>query len=170
MNDRVIYDGWLKLHKRKVNNREYEIIKNYDAVSAIILNEFGDILIVKQFRPAVMEETLEIPAGCIDIEGESSEDCLVREIEEETGLKIKKEELKKVISYKPIMGFSASTMHIFKAHINKEELKTNKVNDDDVSEVKWMPFEEFQHKIKNGVIYDDKTVMSYFYLCSLKDK
>ena len=37
-----------------------------------------------------MKETLEIPAGLLDVEGESEEECIVRELEEETALKVDK--------------------------------------------------------------------------------
>jgi ADP-ribose pyrophosphatase len=84
----------MKLYKRAIGNKEYEILKNHDAVSAIVLNEFNEILLVKQFRPSVMKETLEIPAGLLDVEGESEEECIVRELEEETALKVDKNNLR----------------------------------------------------------------------------
>lgn len=164
MEDKLIYNGWLKVYNREVNGKIYDIVKQYDAVSAILLNEFNEILLVKQFRPSVMKETLEIPAGCRDIEGESKEKCLVRELKEETGLDIKEEELEWAIDYNPIMGFSNSTMSIFKVSVKKSDLKSKKIIGDDVTEVLWMPFEEFEKNIKEGKIYDSKTVMSFFYL------
>jgi ADP-ribose pyrophosphatase len=164
MNDKLIYNGWLKLYHRDVNGKQYDIIKNYDAVSAVIINEFNEILLVKQFRPSVMDNTLEIPSGCIDIPGESIENCLIREIQEETNLYISIDSLEKIVAYKPMMGFSNSTMYLFKAIAKKSSLKSNKVNDDDVTEVIWMPFDEFEKNIQNGKIYDSKTIMSYLYL------
>lgn len=136
--DKLVYDGWLKVYKRDVNGRTYDILKNYDAVSAFITNEFDDVLMVKQFRAAIMDETLEIPAGCLDIAGESPEDCLIREIKEETNLKIDKINLKKIISYKPTLGFSTSVLHLYHAKIKKSDLISNKVNDEDVNEVLWV--------------------------------
>lgn len=168
MEDKLVYDGWLKVYSREVNGRRYDILKNYDAVSAIILNEIDEILLVKQFRPAYMKETLEIPAGCLDVEGESIENCLVREIKEETNIEVSPESLEKILEYKPIMGFSTSTMTIFKTVIKQESLKSNKVNDADVTEALWMSFKEFEKNILEGNINDSKTFMSYFYLKSSK--
>ncbi|EDS77708.1 MutT/nudix family protein [Clostridium botulinum C str. Eklund] len=167
MEDKLVYDGWLKVYNKQIKERKYDILKNYDAVAAIVLNEFNEILLVKQFRPAVMEETLEIPAGCLDVEGEKKETCLVRELKEETNLEVKEENVQKVLEYKPIMGFSNSNMTIFEVHINKDQIKSNSIlNDDDVTEITWIPLKQFQKKIKEGKIFDGKTFMSYFYLKS----
>ncbi len=164
MEDKLVYDGWLKIYNREIDGKKYDILINYDAVSGIILNEFNEILLVKQFRPALMRETLEIPAGSLDIEGESLEECLIRELEEETNLSVEKEELEKVIEYKPIMGFSDSTMNIFKIEINKEKLKDKYIKDADVTEVIWMKLKEFEENINKGIINDSKTLISYYYL------
>lgn len=166
MEDKLVYNGWLKVYSREVNGRRYDILKNYDAISAIILNELDEILLVKQFRPAYMKETLEIPAGCLDVEGESIENCLAREIKEETNIEVSLKSLEKVIEYKPIMGFSTSTMTIFKTVIKQERLKSNEVNDADVTGALWMPFKEFEKNILEGNINDSKTLMSYYYLKS----
>jgi len=166
--DKLIYDGWLKLYKRKIKDKEYEIVKNHDAVSAIVLNKENEILLVRQFRPAVMKETYEIPAGVLDIEGEAIEDCLIRELQEETALNVRREDAKKIISYKPILGFSASTMNMFLVNINKGDFDTNKIQDQDVLEGKWVSFSTFENMILSGEIIDDKTIMAYFYLKSLK--
>lgn len=167
MKEKLIYSGWLKLFKRLIGNKEYEILKNHDAVSSIVLNEFNEILLVKQFRPAVMRETLEIPAGVLDITGESEEACIIRELEEETALKIKEESLEKIISYKPILGFSESNMTIFKTRIKKEQFNSSKIKDVDVIEGTWISIDILEEKINSGEIIDDKTIMSYFYLKSI---
>ena len=42
------------------------------------------ILLQKQFRPPIDAVTIEVPAGLLD-EGETAEECAVRELREETG-------------------------------------------------------------------------------------
>lgn len=162
--DKLAYNGWLKIYNRDVNGRTYDILKNYDAAAAFVTDEFDDVLMVKQFRPAVMDNTLEIPAGCLDIEGELPEDCIVRELKEETNLQIKKENLQKIISYKPILGFSKSVLNLYHVKIKKSDLTINKVNDEDVNEVMWISKNDFIEYIKSGKIFDGKTIISYLYL------
>ncbi|WP_125154679.1 NUDIX hydrolase [Clostridium rectalis] len=169
MEDKLIYDGWLKLFKKKVNEREYEIVKNHSAVSAIVLNEFDEILLIKQFRPAVMKETLEIPAGLLDIKGEDIKSCLIRELKEEAALNIKENQVEKVVSYKPILGFSSSSMHMFKVKINKMDFISENINDEDVLSGLWVKISKLGDMIKEEKIIDDKTIMAFFYLKSCKN-
>ncbi|XP_055958247.1 ADP-sugar pyrophosphatase [Patella vulgata] len=46
--------------------------------------KYDCIVLVKQYRPPMKNYTLEFPAGLID-KGESSDDCAIRELKEETG-------------------------------------------------------------------------------------
>ncbi|MBU5484919.1 NUDIX hydrolase [Clostridium sp. MSJ-11] len=166
MEGKLLYDGWLKLFKKRVGDREYEIVKNHDAVSALVINEFDEILLVKQFRPSIMKETLEIPAGIIDVEGESIEDCLIRELWEETALVIEKNDISKIISYKPILGFSSSTMHMFKVKISKASFIPENIRDEDVLDGRWVTIDELEDLIKKEIIVDDKTIMAFYYFKS----
>lgn len=43
-----------------------------------------ELLLQKQYRPPVDKVVIEVPAGLID-EGETPEECAVRELKEETG-------------------------------------------------------------------------------------
>jgi NTP pyrophosphohydrolases including oxidative damage repair enzymes len=165
MGDRVAYDGWLKIYKRQIGDKTFDILGDYNAVASLILNEYDEILLVKQFRPSLMRETLEVPAGAMDVEGETAIECLVRELQEETNLIIKPEELSPIISYKPNLGFSSSKMHMFMARINKDRLAYNKPQaGEEVYEVVWMKFDELENSIIQGRIEDVKTIMVYFYL------
>lgn len=60
-----------------------EVVHHPGAVGIVALLE-GQVLMVRQYRYAIGQETLEIPAGKID-QGENPETCAVRELREETG-------------------------------------------------------------------------------------
>lgn len=159
-----MYDGWLKVFKRKVGERTYDILQDYDAVAAVVVNEYNEILLVKQFRPALKEETLEIPAGCLDIEGESEIASIIREIAEETGLRIKTEEAKHILSYKPMVGFSNSLMKLYRINVKKAMVEVGQVEDEDVYEVLWMDIDKLGQDISHGKNLDVKTILAYYYL------
>jgi len=165
MHDEAAYDGWLKVYKRTIGNKTFDILADYNAVASLILNEYGEVLLVKQFRSSAMRETLEIPAGAMDIDGENEAECLARELHEETHLSIKPEELNPIISYKPNLGFSNSKMHIFMARVNKDRVTYEKTeSDEDVYGIKWVSLTELEDHIAEGTIEDVKTIMVYLYM------
>ncbi len=164
MDDKIVYEGWLKVYKREAQGKTYDILKDYDAVSAIIVNEYDEILLVRQYRPALMEDTLEIPAGTMDKIEENEAQCLLRELREEAGLNIEPEAVRHIISYKPMVGFSNSLMKVFYINILKKDLKIGRLEDEDVYEAIWMGFEELGEKIAKGEILDVKTILSYLYV------
>lgn len=62
-----------------------EVVEHPGGVCVAALNEKDELLFVKQFRYPYMEETLEIPAGKRDKNGENPLECGKRELKEETG-------------------------------------------------------------------------------------
>jgi ADP-ribose pyrophosphatase len=163
MRDKVVYDGWLKVHKRGFGEKVYDILVDYDAVASLIINEYGEVLLVKQFRPSSVRETLEIPAGTMDVPDESNAECLARELKEEANLEILPENLEPIVTYQPNLGFSNSKMHVFMARINKKQINY-KITDHDVYSVVWMAFDELERNIREGKIQDVKTIIAYLYI------
>jgi ADP-ribose pyrophosphatase len=164
LNDEVAYNGWLKIIVRHIGNRSYDILKDHDAVAAIITNHANEILLVKQFRPALMKETLEIPAGTIDNLYENKIDCVIRELKEETGLEIPQDLIRPVLLYQPNVGFSDRTMNLFHVQLNTAEHGSYVIRDEDVSEIIWLKITDLAKMIDSGEILDVKTIIAYLYL------
>lgn len=158
---KILYDGWMKVLEKKINGKTYEILDNYSAVSAIVLDKDNKILLVEQFRPSIDQITLEIPAGCVDKEGKTLEEIMCEELMEEACIKINPNDLIKVLEYIPQMGFSPSCMHMYFLKVDFKG-KNIDIKNDDVYKIKWMDFELFEKNIKNGVIKDSKTIFAYF--------
>ncbi|AFA39831.1 ADP-ribose pyrophosphatase [Pyrobaculum oguniense TE7] len=80
-------------------------------VTVLALHD-GDVLFVRQYRPALGRYTLELPSGVV-ADGETPEDAAARELEEETGFKPTSLELlfKGIVS----PGYSTEVAHIFLA-------------------------------------------------------
>lgn len=89
-----------------------EIIEHPGAAAIVPLDSDGVVRFVRQYRDAVGEQLLEIPAGKLK-PGEAPEACALRELEEELGLTAKK--LTHMATFYSTPGFCDETMHMFLA-------------------------------------------------------
>jgi ADP-ribose pyrophosphatase len=65
---------------------EREIVRTFAAVCVVPLESDREhVLLVRQYRGPVDQALLELPAGKLDIPGESPESCAARELAEEVG-------------------------------------------------------------------------------------
>ena len=90
---------------------EYEVIRKHDAVAIVPLTPAGDVILVRQFRPPVRTELLEIPAGLLDVDGEDALACAGRELTEETGYRSTEIAFLGGVYLSP--GFTDEYIHIF---------------------------------------------------------
>lgn len=121
-----------------------EIVDRADTVSVLALDEAGRVLMVRQWRYAVGQETLEITAGSVD-PGETPEQAARRELREETGYDC--QTLIELNSYYPAMGYSSERMTIFLATgLVRSPLK----GDEDDIRLERMPFDEVFEKVVHG--------------------
>ncbi len=163
----VIYDGRIvKLTVEDVllpngKTSVREIIHRNDSVGVIVLTKDKKIVLVKQYRNGVMDETFEIPAGEID-QGEDKLTSARREMLEETGYVCDDLKLLKTFSSSP-----ATTRSYFHLFIAKDAVKVNEeldLDEDEFLEVVELTFEELEELFNLGKIYDFKTAISYMFL------
>ncbi len=88
----------------------YEIVEHADAV-AVLAQQEGKVLFVRQYRPAVGSQTLEIPAGLID-PGETPLAAAQRELAEEAQLA---GDLELLVSFYLSPGFCDEKLYVFRA-------------------------------------------------------
>ena len=63
-----------------------EVVRHPGAVVIVALDEEGRVVLVNQYRHPVRARLDELPAGLLDVEGESALEAAQRELREETGL------------------------------------------------------------------------------------
>ncbi len=82
----LIDTPWVKFLSKTTDAdpNAYYVVEPPDYVAMIAFTRTGEIILVEQFRPAVEEMVLEMPAGTIEA-GEESAACALRELLEETG-------------------------------------------------------------------------------------
>ncbi|HCT0493571.1 TPA: NUDIX hydrolase, partial [Staphylococcus pseudintermedius] len=132
-----IYKGKIiEVEKHKVslpnNKTAYrEVVKHNGAVAICALTPDQQVILVKQYRKALEQELLEIPAGKLE-PGEDRESAAMRELEEETGYKAKKLTLIGEVYGTP--GFSNEKISVYFAD-NLVEGKVNLDEDEFVEKV-----------------------------------
>jgi ADP-ribose pyrophosphatase len=88
--DELVFDGIIaKVHKVGLRMRDGKVVQrdyiHYPGASIIVpVLDDGSFVLIRNWRFAVNENLLELPAGCLD-EGEDPSVCAVRELVEETG-------------------------------------------------------------------------------------
>ncbi len=65
---------------------EMEIVRHSGAAAVVPIDQYGRVLMIRQYRHATGDYLLEIPAGKLD-PGEDPAVCACREMEEETGFR-----------------------------------------------------------------------------------
>jgi len=124
--------------------------------AAAVLTELPDgrFLWVHQYREAVGEALLEVPAGTLE-EGEEPAACARREVEEETGRHVA--ELKSLGAIWASPGFVRERIHLFYARV--DDGSTDAVADaDERIETEALTAEEVERRIAEGEIADGKSL------------
>ena len=81
-----VFDGTLiKVEVEAWPSGVREVVRHPGACAVVALTAEGEVVLVRQFREAVRQELLEIPAGIFDVDGEDGAGCAARELLEETG-------------------------------------------------------------------------------------
>jgi ADP-ribose pyrophosphatase len=62
-----------------------EVARHLGGCAAVVLLDDGNVVLIRQFREVVRRPLLEVPAGVYDESGETPEQTMRREVEEETG-------------------------------------------------------------------------------------
>ena len=162
--DRIEYDyqfkdgSWKRLSRESYNRGNGTSILLYN-------KEKRTVILTKQFRmPAYVNNvnegmSIEVCAGALD-KNESPETCIIREVEEEVGYKIKT--ATKVLESYMSPGAVTEKMHYFIAEY-KDEMKINEgggleIEDEEI-EVMELPFTEALEMMESFEIKDAKTIV-----------
>jgi ADP-ribose diphosphatase len=133
-------------------DRTREVIRHPGAAAVLALTRERRVVLVRQFREAVRESLLEIPAGIYDEHGETPEETARREAEEETGYR--------VTSLRPLgrilttPGFTDERIDLFLAEVEPEG------GPEEGMEVVEVPWDEALALVRGGRISDAKTAIA----------
>lgn len=130
-----------------------EVVLHPGACAIIPVTEKKEILFVRQWRYAVQNALLEIPAGKLD-PGESPDACAARELTEETGCTAKV--IKKLGSVFTTPGFCNEEIHLYLA--TGLTAGEQHLDPDEYLDVVKLPVSEVRRMMSAGEFHDAKTL------------
>ena len=147
-----VYRDEVLLPNGQASIREW--INHPGAVCVIPILPDGKIGMIKQYRYAVKQEMIELPAGKLG-KSEIPEDCALRELEEEIGYRANN--LTLLTNIHPAIGFANEEMWLYLA---KDLEKTEpKLDSDEFIELIPTKLEDAVEMAYNGDITDAKTII-----------
>ena len=133
---------------------EQEVVRHRGAAGVLPLLPDGDVLLVRQFRPAIRDVLTEIPAGILDVEGEDALTCAARELFEETGHR--HETIEFLGGYYASAGFTDEYVHLFVARASPEP----QVPPEEGISLVREPFDRMVAAARAGRVRDVKTALA----------
>lgn len=166
---------WNKKDSRKIADSTFFTLKEDDIIlpngnkmtyTMLDMPDFAGVLpviddkfvLIKNYRYPVDEMVLEIPAGLVE-EGEEPEETAVRELEEETGYKLKSCE--KLVEYHPTASLNTQTAHLFFGEV--EEGGKRDRDEMEHIEVEVIPISEVYEMLDRKEISHPHTMIALFY-------
>lgn len=155
-----VYEGKilnLKVDTVEMPDKKYskrEIIEHPGGVAMIALTSNDSLILVKQYRKAVEDFLIEIPAGKLELNEEPRETA-IRELKEETGMESNK--LTYLSEFYTSPGYCNEKIHLYLA----EDLKKVDYEPEPGEFLEVLEFEidELIKMVKMGEIIDSKTII-----------
>lgn len=160
MSQRIAYQGptlSVLMEKTKFPNGkvvDLEMIRHPGASAIVPFETKTEVLLIRQFRPAIGGVIWEVPAG--KIENESPSACAARELREEVGRQAKTLEALGSVLTTP--GFTNEVIHLFAAY--ELEIVPSAEEEDEFIEVVAMPLTAALDLIWAGELRDAKSAMA----------
>jgi ADP-ribose pyrophosphatase len=137
------------------------VVEHPGAVAAVPVVDGPDgpeVILVRQWRPALRDFMLEVPAGKLDVPGEPPDDAMARELAEE--IQQQPGRLVKLSTFWNSPGFSTELTHIYIALdlTPCDRPEAAKEEEEDMT-IEHFPLADFGRLIAAGEILDAKTII-----------
>ena len=136
---------------------ERHIVHHPGAVAVVPWHDDGTVTLVRQYRPALERELLELPAGIRDGEHEAEAVTAERELVEEAGLSAA--QLDHLASFHNAPGMSDELVTIFVATGLREVDHDRQSIEEHAMTVERLPLDEALGLIDRGELTDAKTII-----------
>ncbi|OUL28130.1 NUDIX hydrolase [Nostoc sp. T09] len=161
----VLDHPWCKVRQDEIELPNGKVIDDYfvnlkpEVALILPITSNQEIVFVRQYRHAVGEFFIELPAGSFDPEQESAEEAAVRELVEETGYITEK--VRKIATIYDKPSKDTNQIHLFLAE-NVIKAKEQQLDITEEIEVILIPVESVLEKITQGEIAVAGSVAALF--------
>ena len=148
-----------------------DIVGHPGAVAILAIDDEDRVLLVRQFRVAIGEVLLEVPAGTLDVQPDGSiehpELAAPRELEEETGMRAGSWRL--IASFWTAPGFASELMHLYLAtDLRPADGDRLGPDEDEHLLLERMPWRDAVAAAERGELRDAKTILALLWLARLR--
>ena len=139
------------------NRFERDVVHHPGAVVVVPVTDEGNVMLVRQFRAALGDDLLEVPAGKRDVDGEATEVTAARELAEEVGRRAGRLELLARFYNSP--GFTDEFTYLYLARELEEVPLDRQGHEEQQMTVEEVPLDDVPALITSGRILDAKTII-----------
>lgn len=134
-----------------------DIVHHPGAVSVVAVDDEQQVVLVRQYRAALDQWILELPAGKLDIDGEDPMACAQRELAEEVGLAADRWEPLATFHHSP--GFCDELGRVYLARGLTAVPDDRQGLEERSMTIERRPLADAVGLVDNGIVHDAKTVV-----------
>ena len=159
-----VYKDRISLPNGGTSTREY--CRHGGAVSVVPLTKEGEVICVRQYRYAVSEVVLEIPAGKLDGPEEDHTEAALRELSEETGYTAAR-----ITPIGELLTSPALLSEVIYMYLAEDMTPGDTHPDpDELLDIVKIPLEDMVDRIIRGEITDSKTQAAVLKVWAMKQR
>lgn len=150
------------------NESQRDVVVHPGAVGVVALDESGRVMLIKQYRHPVKETLWELPAGLLDVEGESALSTAQRELAEEAGLQAEKWHVLVDVLTSP--GMTDEATRVYLARDVSEQSDSRSDTDEEAElELNWVDLDEAVRSVLSGGVRNALAVVGLLATARARD-
>jgi ADP-ribose pyrophosphatase len=161
--EQIMYEGWV-LRMTRATFRdpdgaifERDLVRHPGAVAVVAVTDTDAVVLVRQYRPALDQWLLEIPAGTCDVDGEPDLAVAQRELAEEAGYAASRLTLLTRCAITP--GFCDELSAVYLATGLTPVALDRQGTEERYMEVEEVPLVGFDALVDDGAVIDATTIL-----------
>jgi ADP-ribose pyrophosphatase len=149
--DKVIYEGHLKLVHRPHKGTNYDVVVSKDAAIMLYIDSEDQVYFAKQFRPAINQMELSLPAETLDKPELSPLEVMVEGLEEECGVRIDESQVEYLGKVASSAGHDSEFVYLYIARGEGEKVGQRLEETEEIDVVRVSFDEAYQMVLKNEI-------------------